>query len=97
MTDNLDYTLLKSTLDVHFNDIKSFIEQKYKFKIFNSLTFSPGAYVYINNIYLLQYKLEHYTKILDDIKFIHTNNKKCSKLYAEVLERYFWSSVWCRI
>lgn len=97
VTNDLDYTLLKSTLNVSFNDIKTFIEQRYKFKIFNNSTFSPGAYVYVNNLYLIQYKLEYYKNVLDDIKYIHENNKKCSKLYAEILERYFWSSVWCRI
>lgn len=96
-TNDLDYTYFQKTIGWNFTSVPIFFNRRYGVNMFNVETFSPGAYVYISHIYMKQYTVVQYQKVINDIIYIHKKNKRCGKIFAEMLERYFWSSVWTTI
>lgn len=93
-TNEIDAKPIKDIMSIQFKNILTYLSSRYNINIVNHKKFAAGAYVYICNSCITKYPLDMYIKLLDDIKFIHSKDTNTSKLFAEILERYFWSSIW---
>lgn len=83
----------------HSQDFKSPFEYiKYMgFFIYNDIKFVPGAQFYNSKNNIVQYDQSVYSNMMNDITYIYDKYNYLSKKFAEMLERYLWSSVWSLI
>lgn len=91
----VDFKMVKETFDKRDNqddaDPVSFIEERYGVHVAFPY-FAPGAQVYVRDF--TKYDLNTFTRLKDDIEYLDSFGRHVSSRFQEILERYFWSSVW---